>query len=154
MIFKDYVEERSVKLPWSGCRIWMGAVTHGGYGRSIQAQHAQGTTIVHRALYQELNGRIDPKMYVCHWCDTPSCVNPDHLFAGTPSDNAQDRKRKGRSAPTFGEYSGRSKLRNVDIPRIKYLLSQGVSQKKISLEFGVNQSAISRIKRNVGWRNV
>ena len=154
MNFMQYIEQNTTLLPWTGCRIWVQAVTCGGYGRSAIAQKLHGTTIVHRAVYQELFGITDASKYVCHYCDVPSCCNPEHLFLGTPTDNAQDRKNKGRSAPKYGEFSGKAKLKRSDIPNIWALLKSGVIQKDIAKIFGVSQGTISRINRNDGWRNL
>ena len=154
MNFQEYVENKSERLPWSGCHIWTGASTVFGYGRSNVAQRLYGTTIVHRALFQHLNGEIPKNAYVCHECDTPSCVNPNHLFLGSAVDNAQDRKMKNRSAPKFGHHNGRSKIKICDLPNIKQLISEGKHQKHIAKMFDVSQSAISRIKRGASWKYV
>lgn len=152
--FSDYVEAKSVRIPWSGCHIWIGSATAGGYGTSVVAERIYGTTIVHRALFQHLNGTAPRGAYICHECDTPSCVNPDHLFLGTPTDNAQDRKMKCRSATKIGHYNGRAKIKFCDLPEIRRLIADGKDQKDIAAMFDVSQSAISRIKRGVSWGDV
>jgi hypothetical protein len=84
------------KVPISGCWIWMGAGNEKKYGtihltkwHSIQA---------HRASYMMFKGPINKGLYVCHKCDVPACVNPDHLFLGTSGDNAKDMVAKNRHA--------------------------------------------------------
>ena len=152
MSFIDFIENNTVKVPWSGCSIWMGAVTHGGYAQSNVAARTEGTTIVHRALFQHLNGSIPNGMYICHSCDTPSCVNIDHLFLGTPKDNAQDRKKKRRSASKQGELNGNSKLKFGDVVQIKKLINRGDLQKDIASRFGVSVESIGLISRGLTWR--
>ena len=64
-----------------------------GYGRL----RVDGKKVLaHRASYEEFNGVITDGLLVCHVCDTPSCINPDHLFLGTNKDNYTDSVNKGR----------------------------------------------------------
>jgi hypothetical protein len=82
----------------SGCWEWLGAIT-GGYG-SFDHRRA------HRVSWEMHNGPIPVGegahgTCVLHRCDNPTCVNPAHLFLGTNRDNALDRERKGRGAPTY-----------------------------------------------------
>jgi hypothetical protein len=94
------IETRSIPEPNTGCWLWLGGLTvaskHGRYGLLLVAG---STTTAHRAMYQSVHGPIPSKFYVVmHKCDTPQCVNPDHLQLGTFVDNMQDCKRKGRAA--------------------------------------------------------
>jgi hypothetical protein len=73
----------------NGCWLWKLRTDTFGYGK-------YGGDPVHRLSYQALIGPIPIGLLVCHTCDVPACVNPDHFFLGTARDNMLDRERKGR----------------------------------------------------------
>lgn len=142
-----------------GCWLWTGAKNGMGYG----CLDVDGRTVrAHRFSYEMEHGPVPSDMLVCHHCDNPSCVNPDHLFLGTPSDNMRDMARKGRSG---GYRSGvgnglteerhpMARLARSDVARIKAMLFAGHTQTSIAALYGVRPNTISRIARGETWRGV
>jgi len=83
----------------TGCHIWMGSDNNSqGYGRFWLDARGQRA---HRVAYEHYKGSVPKGYYVCHTCDTPSCVNPAHLVVGTPEANMRDCINKGRRGVGF-----------------------------------------------------
>ena len=79
--------------PHDGCWLWTGRKKGPAYGGFLYQGKKQ---MAHRVSWQLYRGKIPDGMKICHECDVPLCVNPQHLFCGTQKDNMQDCARKGR----------------------------------------------------------
>ena len=93
----ERVLENYTPVPESGCWIWLGGWNKNNYG-GINSRDESIINLAHRFFYTHLVGPIADGLMVCHKCDTPPCVNPDHLFVGTHMDNMRDMWAKGRAA--------------------------------------------------------
>jgi hypothetical protein len=93
-------------------------------------------------------GDIPEGMWVLHTCDIPSCVNPNHLFLGTPKDNVQDCIKKGRYNTGF------RKLTKDDVRGIKKLLYLGRTQEEIAVTYNISPAMVWRIKIGLAWKDV
>lgn len=129
----------------------MSCIEHGQKCPRYGARRYKGRTInYNRAVYQEIHGDLEPGLVVMHTCDNPRCINPDHLRAGTQSENVQDMLRKGRDNyvnPT-GESHGMSKLTAEQVAEIK---ESSDFQRVLAERFGVARTTISAIKTGRSW---
>lgn len=141
--------ERCMPEPNSGCWLWTENVTQGGYGYlDFNCRRWRA----HRLAYAAFVGPFDESLVVCHRCDTPSCINPDHLWLGTQGDNVRDCARKHRYP--VGANHPRAKLSERDVIAVRRLHALGVMQKRIAQRYGVSESAIGSIIRREVWKCV
>lgn len=121
------------------------------YGR--RSEHKVLKT--YRVAYELWIGPIPEGQCVCHRCDNPSCVNPQHLFLGTVADNNQDKAAKGRAVyPVLpGELSPSAKLTLDEVRSIRHALENGERGADLARQYGVTKSAISSIKYRKVWRD-
>lgn len=138
--------------PNTGCWLWSGAITPNGYPNF--SWRPGKIYLGHRFSYLIYKGEFDRSLLVCHTCDTPSCVNPEHLFLGTVTDNNADRDRKGRFNVLNGSRNGMAKLNEEKVREIKALIKLGVSFRKIGKMYGIDPSIPHRIKDGKVWKHV
>lgn len=153
MFTKEFVErfEEKFEKTEGECWMWTASVAGKGYGQmKLPKQRKQEYS--HRLSYMIYKGEIPEGKYVCHTCDNPRCVNPDHLFIGTNKENLQDMKAKGRS--TFGEKNARAKLTEEQVKQIKSCLDSGMTQTQIAAAFNIHQVHVSRIKNGLRWEHL
>ncbi len=130
------------------CWLWRGALQPNGYG---YFKLAGKNLKAHRYSYYLAHGEEPGAFFVCHTCDNPRCVNPEHLWLGTQLDNIKDMLAKGRNYIPLAEECNLSKLSKKDVVQIRDLLNEKITQKEIAKRFNVTQSAISAIKLGRTW---
>ena len=132
--------DRTMPVPESGCLVWMGSIEKNGYGRFFVDGHPY---YAHRGSWELHRGAIPVGMHVCHKCDVPSCINPNHLFLGTHTDNMADKAAKGRSSS-----GGRRKL---SLDTIIAIRADRRSGSIIAAEYGIRRSHVNRIRSGAAW---
>ncbi len=125
----------------SGCWIWTGysRKPHEEYGLFWFEGSRQSA---HRVAWQLRYGRIPKGKLVCHHCDTPACVNPEHLFLGSPADNARDRARKGRSNRVVPAPF----VRKLSDAQLEVIQTDSRSGAALAAEFGVSHKTVSKVR--------
>lgn len=150
-----------------GCWEWTGAVHGSGYGVLGAGRRGEGIFRAHRLSWEMVNGAVPDGHFICHHCDNRRCVRPDHLFAGTPKDNAQDMWRKGRGSapprndparsflalnPPKGERNSAAKLTAESVAEIRaHFTSTRGDGARLARQFGVSKTTISKIARRLTW---
>lgn len=133
----------------SSCWEWTGHKSH-GYGMLAVNRKKYAA---HRVSYEMANGLILDNLQVCHHCDNPSCVNPDHLFLGTNSDNVADCISKGRQ--TRGSSHPVAKLTEQQVLDIRTKYASGLFlQREIAAEYGITQDNVSYIIHRKTWKHI
>lgn len=134
-----------------GCWVWIAGQDKDMYGKF----KIKGLDIrAHVYSWALFTGRPVPKgLQVCHKCDHPYCVNPDHLFLGTTQCNTQDRDLKGRQSK--GEKHPCAKLTIENVKHIRQLYrTNWYSQSKLAAMFEVSVSVIGAVVRRETWRHI
>lgn len=150
----DYITARVEFDPNAGCWLWARGYCTDGYGAAGLKPYSRRA---HRASYEVFCGPIGGGLHVLHRCDTPACVNPDHLFLGTRSDNMQDAAAKGRLHPKGGpggERHSRAKLAAVAVAEIRarYVRNGRYSNSRaLADQFGVSTGEVRDIVSRRRW---
>ncbi len=148
---KDYLFDSFDIKNSDECWIWKRSFKKFGYGNAWwKGKHHSA----HRLVYEYYNGEIPFSMNVCHKCDNPKCVNPNHLFLGSYLENNRDRKTKGRNSNTNGEKNPFSKLNDNQVIDIKKRLKDGESVRLLADKFKVNYHTIHKIKIGINWKHI
>lgn len=148
--FWDRVNQHVVYAE-NGCHLFKGHIDDCGYGRISK----DGKLVrIHREVWKLHNPNQDITGVIMHSCDTPNCINPEHLSHGTQADNIADMVAKGRRVTVKGSAQKDAKLTEADIPVIREMLNSGKSGYSISKKYGVSEQTIRFIKQGKTWKHV
>lgn len=147
---EDYFNQRVIKHAGyydSDCWQFSTKGDKDGYPQVTGSKHCQehGLTRAHQLSYFVHKGEIPDDKIVCHTCDNPWCVNPEHLFLGTWNDNVQDMISKGRSRSPYSDGNG-SKVNKEQIYQIKQLKGK-LACYKVGARYGISFSRVCQIWR-------
>ena len=135
----------SYSVDENGCWLWTRSLTAKGYGRFWDGAHV---VAAHRFSYLHHNGNIGARI-VRHKCDTPRCVNPEHLELGTQAQNINDAVERGRHAT--GAKHASSKITEDDVRAIRL---SNATLRELSDRYGLSQGTLSMIRNRKTWRGV
>jgi hypothetical protein len=139
------------------CWEWTANKIKHGYGRINFEGRPQ---LAHRVSWILSNGNIPYGFVICHRCDNPSCVRPDHLFIGTMSDNKKDSDSKNRSYRTgkppikLGKENNMTRFTKDQILEIRSRYASGEDQYSIGRSYSAAQGTISNIVRRKSWKHI
>lgn len=161
-------ERNHIKLSCD-CWIWLPAASlKGAHGHRYprwsigsRTDNTRRFVLVTRWIYEQLRGPIPPGLLVCHTCDIPECVNPDHLWLGTVKANVADMRNKGRdnytgpNNPYRGPHTWSAKLTPEQVREMRQLFATGKWTKHALAErYGVHRVTVIGILRGDFWTHV
>lgn len=138
-----------------GCWIWDGRRKKNGYGRFVigwrRKRRVYGAHQISLMLHNGID--LDARIYVCHTCDNRACVNPAHLYLGTPMSNVSDMVRRGRGRGQFKP--GQNALFSAEkIREIRAKMESGASVRSVASELGVTGQCVRAIKARKTYRYI
>lgn len=148
--FWDLVDKRDPQSCWE----WRGRRDPTGYGRFNCGDKRHIASRVSLSL--SLGREIAPGVFACHHCDNPPCVNPAHLFEGSPKENAMDSINKGRARYKRhpGEENGRARLTAANVIEIRFRAGAGEHHINLAREFRVHPTTIFQAVHRMTWKHL
>ena len=138
-------DDRWIGIPESGCWLWTGTQNPTGYGE-IRDKETRRKCLAHRVSWERVNGQIPEGLFVLHKCDVKLCVNPQHLFLGTHSDNMADWVAKGARRAS-------AKTNKVTYEDAQEIIASSDSASVLSKKYGISMWAISAIRNGRSWKH-
>lgn len=132
----------------AGCILWPFSISARGYAYTTIGR--ESSVLVHRHMCRMAHGEpFDESLQAAHTCGVKSCVNPQHLYWASQSENERDKERHGRT--NRGARNAGAKLTEDDV---RAILASGKSAVALASDYPVSQQAISDIRRGATWRHI
>lgn len=136
----------------TGCWQWTGGKNEFGYGIFCTDKRRIRT---HRYCWELFKEPIPKGMCICHHCDNPSCINPDHMFIGTQAENMADmrKKHRGSTKPRPGTENPAAKLSEQQV-RIIFSMNGTVRAEEVAQVFNVKKTSVYNIWSRITWKHL
>ena len=128
------------------CWNWKAGVQHFGYGQFSVGHKGY---VAHRYSWIMHKGSIPKALFVCHKCDNPKCVNPDHLFLGSQAKNMKDKTKKGRAQKGTDCYNSK-----LTPEKVVAIINDTRYYKEIANEYKISTSLIAKIRAGEAWKHI
>lgn len=149
----DRFNEKWTLDPDSGCWLWDAYRMPSGYGTIRLGQKEEGSESAHRVSWIINRGPIPDRMCICHRCDNPPCVNPDHLFLGTYSENTLDAVSKDRFHPPVIRGTD-TKLAKLTDDQVREIRKDCRASRAVGADYKVSHTVILYIRRGRTWSHI
>lgn len=142
----------------SGCLVYTGALSTDGYPKTTTTLKGNRVDLLlHRVVFQAEVGKLRRGKLVCHKCDNPACLNPRHLFSGSPLANMRDKVAKGRhrapgpKSPARGVANHNAKL---DAQKVRAIRKDPRPLAVLAEELGVSISTVGKARTGQTWAHI
>lgn len=144
--------DKTPGLGISDCWEWLGTTVYNGYGRFC-IKKGEYVSAHRFALHLATGTPLETKLLACHICDNRKCVNPAHLYWGTPLENSLDCRQRNRLAT--GSKNGNAKLNEAQVLEIRELIeSKQYTYNQIAARYNVSRACITKVARKLFWNHV
>lgn len=131
--------DKKWRLSPSGCWEWLAVKNQDGYGRVKRLGRLESA---HRVSYELYKGPFDLTKHICHSCDNPGCVNPDHLWLGDYEANTKDKVIKARQYKKLTE------------EQVLIIRDSQETNASLAKKYKISQASVSLIKRRINWKHL
>lgn len=135
------------------CIRWWGSFRRDGYGQTGIDLWEGKQIAAHRMAWRECFGEIPAGLWVLHDCDNKACVNPEHLYLGTRTDNTRDAMARKRLRPGCcpGARNGNAKMTVAKVRAIRRRYEAGESPSALGRRYGIARTHVHRIVKRANW---